>query len=805
MLVSLASCGDEVSSTIESSTPDSTSSSSLPESSSEETSSSSEEDSSSTSIEEESDPEPEVTYSNYRRNGELVVISDSGLTDPIYYGSEVEYSFIGGNDGSKGSAYEFDMLPGSPVTFTYDDTEYGTAYQNITSIDALYSAPATLNMFMTLFGIDMSIDYPHFFDSACLDYSANATAENVPDDTLSLSYIDGMLSFAHTNNGYIQNTSSEGTEDESSSGDSEILRGFAESYLGELPSIDIDAQLDSIIDLLAEIDFSQLDAADIEIDLVSLFKSFDTLLPEGTDWETISSTLGIIGGVLYVLGGGLDITVDSSILSNSVDVTLSLNELGIERAGTMINTLIGDLDGISIGLGDAAIGFTLYNTFDKSNLISDLWIKGTINIGAMGLEFPIGIDLDLGFCEIEQFSNQLASLDFDFTLNGISLLYASLSLDDQISELPSDFFSDISSGLETYRTISDEAEAYWSQIKGWVSSTNYYADPSVIDITSAGGEYIHGVANEYENLSDEAKIIIGAEINADSIVAGYDEGVSYLASVITRYQAFVTDGELLPSEIKTMFTAGFNYSTYTMNYITDYVNFEEAIAEQEGGEECVNAIHSTFDTYVSKIETALETAEAYTGSRTDDNLAAYIAAAQNISSDEISSLDTVIYGEYEERYDAVKDTYSDAINTAAEAYLRYEIKNKITSSASYDTIVSLVCNETFEAVRSIYGDSNTVSYMATNIFGTASGTTYVNRIKSKCQEEADAIFEEVCGYFKSATTLTEFNTLLSENSIEEDIATLDKVELYTLGTTNYSAGSTSLIAYARKTLTDPAE
>ncbi len=803
MLVSLASCGDSgVSSPVESSTP----SSSLPE----ETSPSSTEDSSSTPIEEEvepePEPEPEVTYSNYRRNGELIVVSDSGLTDPIYYGSEVEYSFIGGNDGSKGSAYEFDMLPGSPVSFTYDDTEYGTAYQNITSIGALYSAPATLNTLMTLFGADMTIDYPHFFDSARLDYSANATAENVPDDTLSLSYIDGMLSFAHTSNGYIQNDSSEGTEDEnSSSGDSEILRGFAESYLGELPSIDIDAELDSIIDQLAELDFSQLDAADIEIDLVSLFKSYDTLLPEGTDWATVSSILGTIGGVLYVLGGGLDITVDSSILSNSVDVTLSLNELGIERANTMINTLVGDLDGIAIGLGDAAIGFTLYNTFDKSNLISDLWIKGTIDIVAMGFEFPIGIDLDLGFCEIEQFSNQLASLDLDLTINGISLIYASLSLDDRISELPSDFFSDISSDLETYRTINNEAEAYWSRIKGWVSSTNYYADPSVIDITSAGGEYIRGVANEYENLSDEAKIIIGSEIDADSIVAGYDEGVSYLANVVTLYQAFVADGELLPSEINTMFMTSFNYTTYSMNYITDYVNFEEAIAEQEGGEDCVNAIHSTFDTFVSNVETALATAEAYTGSRSDEDLAAYIAAAQDISSGELSSLDTIIYGEYKERYDAVKDSYSNVINTAAEAYLRYQIKNNITATASYDTLVSLVCNETFEAIRSIYGDSNTVSYMAMNIFGTGSATTYVNRIKNKCQAEADEIFEEVCGCFKSATTLAEFNDSLSENSIEEEIATLDKLELYTLGTTNYSAGSTSLIAYARNTLTDPAE
>ncbi len=289
-------------------------------------------------------------------------------------------------------------------------------------------------------------------------------------------------------------------------------------------------------------------------------------------------------------------------------------------------------------------------------------------------------------------------------------------------------------------------------------------------------------------------------------MAGYNEGVGYLANVITYYQLLSADGDLTSSEIATMFMTSFNYNTYSMNYITDYLNFEDAIAEQEGGEDCVNAIHDSFESYVSRLETALSASETYAGARNDDNLAAYIAAANDIpSSSEISDLETIIYGEYQERYEAVKDTYSDAIATAAEAYLRYVVKAGITSSASYDKIVSLVCNDDFEAVRSLYGSSKTVSYLATSTAGTTSSTTYTNRIKNKCSAEADSLFSSIFEYYNSASTLTEFNNLLAENSIEEDIATLNMLEEYTLGTTNYATGSTSLISLARGTLTDPVE
>ncbi len=812
MLVSLASCSDGTSTSTESSSAESSASEAAS------SSSSSSEVSSSEETEAEPEPEPEViTYSNYQRNGEITLSSD---LLSICYGSDFTLAFNGGSDGSVSDDLSLDILPSSVVD---DVDEEGNAlygfYDNISSLNAVYSIPSTWFPVLTLLGMDMSgVDYPHFMDSARLaldDYNAKSTS--LPDETLSLDYIDGTVSYSHYNNGEIDISSSEETaaDDESSSETSQILRGFAESYVGEIdmPTFDYSEEVSGILEALDsfnfsaldEIDFSNLDLSEYEIDWSDLLLQIDEYVDSGEiDMDSLTSILGTLGGALWVLGEGLDIDISTNSLDYSTDVSFTLNDLGIERASYMLGYLVGDT--VPLNITEAAFGFNIYNTAEESNLISNIWLDAGIGFEVSGLSFELIVDLDVDLCEIEQFSSQLSGLDLYLELSETPIIDLSISLDDEITEISDSYFTERSADLAENRIINDEAEAYWSQIKGWVSSDNYYADPSTIDVTAAGGEYISGVAAKYADLSDAAKIILGDEIDADTIVSGYNTGLGYIQSAVSNYSTYLSlsGGETLSATyLQYLLMAGINYSTYTMDYVNSYKNWDEAMKEQEGGADVLTGINSALDSIIASVENAATAAETYAADKTDDTLAAFIEAGSAIaSSDDLSTISTFLYGDYETRYNAIIDTYEDSIATASKAYLKTVKDNYLKSSSTYANMVTGICNDTFAGVRSIYGASNTVAYMATASNGTSASTTYTKRVQNKCSSQASTDYNKIAAAFKSATTLSEFNTALSDASLEEDLANIDTLELYILGTNTYTVASSALISYARSNLSD---
>lgn len=361
-LCTLASCEQTASSSSSSWTSSSSSSSSM-SSTTESTSSPS-----STTVEDTSDTEPEpepVTYTNYRRTGDVqATFSLFGPLNVFQFDAPVDYSFVGGSDGTIGPDHSLTIHPNEGTA--EDGTENWA--ENYKFLNFLYGFGSSMGPMLQMFIPSFSVDFPADFIPASEYYGQyeDLTSEELADEALTIDVTDGsMLTYTDT-------------------ADTNNLRVFEESAL---PSISVDTgDLEGLLgSVTAE-----------ELDLTQLLTMVDMLFPDDSTLRPIAS---ILGNVFYILGDGLDVDVDPDMQTGSVDVSLSLNNTGLARLGSYLT----DLSGMTLSFDALDFGFGLFGDESYLNQIGNVHLDLSLTLSiemapgfAMSIPVSFGLNLDLG-------------------------------------------------------------------------------------------------------------------------------------------------------------------------------------------------------------------------------------------------------------------------------------------------------------------------------------------------------------------------------------------------------------------------
>ncbi len=714
------------------------------------------------------------TTSRYTKSGTVSLVSD--IESEIYLSSNFEYIYETDQDGTLGNnAYVF---PINDAVFNYfvnsnnEVIRYGTEETNLQSLVNLYKLPDQIEQDYSL-----DVNLPLFIYPAGVALAGEI--DSIPEETITLATIDDVTSMYH----------------ESKSGSSTSLRGFES---GEYFQNTIDfTDLADLVLLLNTIDFDGFDMSTLQIDWDTLIDHLNNLdsyndlfsFDLGIDLDENAETIALFYALLQIISAG----VETDYSFNFSDFTVTLNMVLKDDALTAAEELLTDYFGDNISVHAESLSFAL--TFDASNItvsdlnsdFSELITSGALTILGASAEgsflvtdlinettIPVDMSMEVITNQNSDSTTELSYLDINLSSEGKYLYWMTLEFDDYATKTEDNQFDDISSKIDLYSPIADEFNAFYEPIEGYIHSASFEPFISKIDITEAGGTTINSYAAQYESLNEEVKYMLSDEVNASSIVAGYNEGRARLEQIPSLYTSSVTTIDDIISLL---------YIDEV--YVNGYLNFAAALQEL-GASELLGELQTILESIFTALESAYESGIAYALSPSETTLAAMIEALNAcISNDDLTDkLPYVLFDDYKERY---KTVCLDFV-AIREAYYVYfsALAEEITEEIDFESLYTLVNTDEFALLRDRYNASSTVSAFSdkSEIIG------------SVLSDQAKTLMDSASAVYKASSTLEEFNTGIAD--VESDILRLDLVELYLLGTdATYSSYVTTVISSYR--------
>ncbi len=714
------------------------------------------------------------TTSRYTKSGTVSLVSD--IESEIYLSSNFEYIYETDQDGTLGNnAYVF---PINDAVFNYfvnsnnEVIRYGTEETNLQSLVNLYKLPDQIEQDYSL-----DVNLPLFIYPAGVALAGEI--DSIPEETITLATIDDVTSMYH----------------ESKSGSSTSLRGFES---GEYFQNTIDfTDLADLVLLLNTIDFDGFDMSTLQIDWDTLIDHLNNLdsyndlfsFDLGIDLDENAETIALFYALLEIISAG----VETDYSFNFSDFTVTLNMVLKDDALTAAEELLTDYFGDNISVHAESLSFAL--TFDASNItvsdlnsdFSELITSGALTILGASAEgsflvtdlinettIPVDMSMEVITNQNSDSTTELSYLDINLSSEGKYLYWMTLEFDDYATKTEDNQFDYISSKIDLYSPIADEFNAFYEPIEGYIHSASFEPFISKIDITEAGGTTINSYAAQYESLNEEVKYMLSDEVNASSIVAGYNEGRARLEQIPSLYTSSVTTIDDIISLL---------YIDEV--YVNGYLNFAAALQEL-GASELLGELQTILESIFTALESAYESGIAYALSHTETTLAAIIQALNAcISNDDLTDkLPYVLFDDYKERY---KTVCLDFV-AIREAYYVYfsALAEEITEEIDFESLYTLVNTDEFALLSERYNASSTVSAFSdkSEIIG------------SVLSDQAKTLMDSASAVYKASSTLEEFNTGIAD--VESDILRLDLVELYLLGTdATYSSYVTTVISSYR--------
>ncbi len=741
--------------------------SSSPDSSSYSSSTSSSTDSSSSSVE-------ETNEGTYSKTGTVSFVSD--YESDVFMSSEFEYIYeINENDVLGNQSYIFPInnaVPNSYVNSENQTISYGTEETNLQSLANMYKLPDQVEH-----KYSMDVYVPSFF------YPAGVALEDelssLPEETITMTTIDGVTTMYH----------------ESVSGSETNLRGFES---GEYFSNTVDfTDIAALVMFMETVDFAGFDMSTLAIDWDVLTDHLDNLesyndlfsFDTGVDLDGSAETIDLFTAILEIISAGVDTSYDYDLTNGTIIVNMALKDEALTQMQDSLTEYFGD----NIYVEAEDLSFII--TFSAENLtVSDLGsdLSTLISSGSLvllGIEsdgsflvtdlindttIPVDFVADVGLNPDGVTGTELSSAEIKLSSEGKYLYWIDMDFDDNATMIETNQFDDVQQKIDVYAPVAEEFNTFYQPIEGYIQSESFDPLVSKIDISEAGRTLVNSAAEAYETLSDEVKYMLSDEVNASSIVAGYNEGRARLEQIPALYTSSVAT---LDDILNLLYIDGV--------YVNQYVNFSAALTEM-GETELLTELSNILESIFVALETANENGIAYALSPSEETLATFVSSLEAcISNDDLTGrLPDAVYDEYKDRCNMAIANFI----SLREAYYVYfaDLATQITADIDFETLYTLISAEAFSVLRERYTGESTVL-----AFASCSET-----IDSVLSDKARSLLSEATTAYGNSSTLDEFNTNIS--SVESDIARLDLIEMYLLGTdATYSSYVTTLISSYR--------
>ncbi len=711
---------------------------------------------------------------SFEKEGTISFVSD--YESDIYLSSEFEYIYETDEDGTLANeSYVFPINKGVSNSYVNSENEiisYGTEKTNLQSLANLYKLPDQVEH---QYGMDVYV--PLYMYPAGVALSDEL--DSLPQETITVNTIDGVTSMYH----------------ESSSGSKTNLRGYES---GEYFSNTFDfTDITDLVLFLDTVNLSGFDLSTLVIDWDTLLDHLDSIdsyndlfsFDTGLDLDGSAETIDLFATILAIISAGVETHYDYDLVNQAIIVDMVLQEDALAQTGELLSEYFGDNIYVQAESLTLSAVFSMDN-FTLSDLNSDM--SSLISSGALTL---LGIGADGTFLVTDLINDTSIPVDFfadiDINRNGVDgaeisyldvslssedkyLYWLTMDFDDKATSVETDHFDEAEQKIETYSPIADEFNAFYEPIEGYVKSENFDPFVSKIDITRAGGTLINSYADRYSSLSEEVRYMLSDEVNASTIVAGYDEGRTRLETIPSLYTSSVASLDDIVSLLDIDGT-----------YVNHYLNFSTAL-EEIGQSTLLAEMHSVLESVFVSLETAIAAGTRYSLEPDADSLSAFVTALDACISDSdfLLVLPNAVFDDYKTRYDMVLASYT----SLREAYFVYfsSLADLITEDTGFETLYSYVSVAEFAMLRDRYKASSTVS-----AFDSKSDI-----VKSLLSDKADSLLDTAFAAYRESGTLDEFDTAIAP--VEEDVERLDLVELYLLGTeATYSNRVTKTISNYR--------
>ena len=699
-----------------------------------------------------------IQSGSFEKDGTISFVSD--YESDICLSSEFEYIYETDEDGTLANeSYVFPINKGVSNSYVNCENEkisYGSEKTNLQSLANLYKLPDQVEQ---KYGMDIYV--PLYLYPAGVALSDEL--DLLPQETITVNTFEGVTSMYH----------------ESSSGSQTNLRGYES---GEYFSNTFDfTDITDLVLFLDTINLSGFDLSTLVIDWDTLLDHLDSIdsynelfsFDTGVDLDGSAETIDLFATILAIISAGVETHYDYDLVNQAIIVDMVLQEYALAQTGELLSEYFGDNIYVQAESLTLTVVFSMDN-FTLSDLNSDmstLISSGALTLLGVGAEgtfivtdlindtsIPVDFSADVDINQDGVSGAEISYLDVNLSSDGKYLYWLTMDFDDQARSVETDHFDEAKQKIGTYAPIADEFNAFYEPIEGYVQSENFDPFVSKIDITKAGGTLINSYADRYSSLSDEVKYMLSDEVNASTIVAGYDEGRKRLETIPSLYTSSVTS----LADIVTLLCID-------DTYVNHYLNFSTAL-EEIGQSKLLAEMDSVLESVFVSLETAIAAGTQYALEPDAKSLSAFVTALDDCISDSdfLLVLPNAVFDGYKTRYDTVLVSYL----SLREAYFVYfsSVADLINEDTGFETLYSYVSATEFAMLRDRYKASSTVL-----AFDSKSDI-----VKSVLSDKANSLLDTAFAAYSESGTIDEFNTAIAH--VEADVERLDLVELYLLGT-----------------------